>query len=175
MQVLAFAATNSRNSINKKLLQLVLQKLNTSNVKLLDLNDFPLPIYGIDLENEYGIPAKAVEFGVEIEKADVIIVALAEHNGSYTAVFKNLLDWLSRKKSKCFEEKKMLLLATSPGARGGRGVMDAALGRFPNHGATIVGHFCLPKFNENFHDTQGIIDYDLNIDLEQVIQILKEN
>lgn len=169
MKILAFAASNSLNSINKKLVEYAVQSIPAKDRKVLDLNDFPVPIYGIDLEQKVGIPAKILDLANEIDDADLLIVSLAEHNGSYTAVFKNIFDWLSRNKTKCFENKKMLLLSTSTGARGGRSVMDAALTRFPIHGAEIVGHFCLPKFNENFNEKVGIVDDALRNDFHALI------
>lgn len=139
---------------------------------LLDLNDFPLPIYSIDLEKSSGIPQAAHDFLRHLDSADLILISLAEHNGSYTAVFKNLFDWISRIRSKCFENKRMILLSTSPGARGGRGVMDAALVRFPIHGADILGHLCLPKFYENFDANQGILNEDLKAEFDQLLSLI---
>jgi chromate reductase len=162
MKTLAFAASSSRASLNKQLVAHALDRIESDEKQLLDLNDFPLPLYSIDLEKENGIPAHVIKFAELIDSSDLILISLAEHNGSYTAVFKNLLDWLSRNKSKCFENKKMILLSTSPGPRGGRGVMDAALDRFPRHGADILGHFCLPNFKENFDAAQGIVNAELN-------------
>jgi len=77
-------------------------------------------------------------------------LSLAEHNGAYSAVFKNVFDWISRIDAKVFETTPMLLLSTSPGARAGQSVMEIALDRFPRHGATIVENFSLPSFHDNF-------------------------
>ena len=169
MKILAFAASNSRNSINKAFVSFTLNEIHASEKTLLDLNDFVLPLYGIDLENEIGIPKEAQDFANHIEKADLLLISLAEHNGTYTSAFKNLFDWLSRAKTKCFEGKKMVLLSTSPGGRGGRGVMDAALLRFPIHGAEILGHFCLPMFQTNFDEQAGIVDAALNSEYRKLL------
>lgn len=171
MKTLAFAASSSRTSINKQLVAQALDRIESDEKQLLDLNDFTLPIYSIDLEKENGIPAPVIRFAEYIDSSDLILISLAEHNGSYTAVFKNLLDWLSRNKSKCFENKKMILLSTSPGPRGGRGVMDAALDRFPRHDAEILGHFCLPNFNENFDKAEGIVHSELNEAFLEILNI----
>jgi NAD(P)H-dependent FMN reductase len=173
MKALAFAASSSRNSINKQLVSYALSKLEHTEKSLLDLNDFPLPLYSIDLEKEIGIPEAAQDFAEQIDAAELIVISLAEHNGSYTAVFKNLFDWLSRNKTKCFENKKMILLSTSPGARGGRGVMDAALTRFPIHGAEILGHLCLPNFKENFDAEKGILNSELQSEFDALLHLSK--
>lgn len=170
MKILAFAASNSTESINKKFVSYVLSRFDEYETELLDLNDYELPLYSIDREKLSGIPEAVAHITKKLDEADVIIISLAEHNGSYTAVFKNLFDWLSRYKLKMFESKKMLLLSTAPGARGGRGVMDAALLRFPSHGAEILGHFCLPKFQENFDSEKGIINEELNLEFHSVLK-----
>jgi len=172
MKILAFAASNSSSSINKQFVSFALDQLQASEKTLLDLNDFALPIYGIDLEQASGIPQAAQDFTKLIDNADLLLISLAEHNGTYTSVFKNLFDWLSRNKTKCFEGKKMILLSTSPGARGGRGVMDAALVRFPIHGAEILGHFCLPSFKTNFDSEEGIRDAALNSEFKKLLDLV---
>jgi chromate reductase, NAD(P)H dehydrogenase (quinone) len=172
MKILAFAASNSSASINKKFVSYALSQLEASEKSLLDLNAFPLPIYGVDLEKASGIPQAAQDFIQHINNSDLLLVSLAEHNGSYTSVFKNLFDWLSRHKTKCFEGKKMILLSTSPGGRGGRGVMDAALVRFPIHGAEILGQFCLPNFNVNFDEAEGILDAELNNEFRKLLEVV---
>ena len=136
--ILAFAGSNSSTSINKQLVQYAVDSLNHVDATVHDLRDYALPIYSIDDENEKGIPSVAQSFLNHIKTADGIILSLAEHNGSYTAVFKNLMDWMSRIDGKLWQEKPMLLMATSPGARGGASVLDAAQQRFPYMGGQII-------------------------------------
>lgn len=172
MKLLAFAASNSKQSINKQLLEFILQRFHEFDTELLDLNDYELPLYSIDKEKLSGIPPLVEEFSNKLDSADYIIISLSEHNGSYTAVFKNLFDWLSRYKLKMFENKKLVLLSTAPGLRGGRGVMDAALLRFPIHGAEILGHVCIPKFQENFDAEKGIINEELKLEFNAVLKLI---
>ena len=56
MKVLTFAATNSRNSINKQLVKFAASKLTKAEIDYVEINDFELPIYNIDIENDLGIP-----------------------------------------------------------------------------------------------------------------------
>lgn len=169
MKIVAFAASSSSRSINRKFLIHVLSKFNSYETELLDLNEYELPLYSIDKEEMEGIPKSVISFSMKLDEADIIIISLAEHNGSYTAAFKNLFDWLSRYKLKMFESKKMILLSTAPGVRGGRGVMDSALSRFPIHGAEILGHFCLPRFQDNFDEKSGVINRELRLELENLL------
>ena len=106
--------------------------MNNANVKVLDLNDYELPLFSVDREKGEGYPEKAHQFLEQIKVADGIIVSLAEHNGAYSSVFKNLLDWMSRINGKTFLGKPMLLMAASDGKRGGKSVLEIAQDRMKN-------------------------------------------
>jgi len=169
-KIIALGASNSQQSINQEFAAFALTFFDQFQTDLISLNDFPAPLYGIDYENANGIPESIYALLIKIKAADLIIISLAEHNGSYTTAFKNLFDWLSRAELKFFENKKLLLLSTAPGPRGGLSVMEAAKVRFPIHGAQIVGSFCLPKFAQNFARPEGITDPVLAADFAEQIQ-----
>jgi NAD(P)H-dependent FMN reductase len=59
---------------------------------------------------------------------------------------------MSRIEGKTFLGKPMLLMATSPGGRGGKSVLAIANDRFPRHNAEIIADFSLPNFSNNFID-----------------------
>ncbi len=167
-KIIAFAGSNSKNSINKQLVTYVANKLPTMETQVLDLNDFELPLYGIDFEAEHGIPDNAQQFLDLIKSSDGIVLSLAEHNGNYSAAFKNLYDWMSRIDGKLWNNKPMFLMATSPGGRGGATVFEIAKNTFPRMGATIVADFSLPSFNNNFSEKE-LLDMDLNDQLNKEI------
>jgi NAD(P)H-dependent FMN reductase len=167
-KILAFGGSNSKNSINKSLAKYVAEQVNNVEITVLDLNDYELPIYGYDLENESGIPVNAQKFLNKIVASDGIVLSLAEHNGAYTTAFKNVFDWMSRIDGKLWNNKPMLLLATSPGGRGGRSVLEIAKSRFPYMGGNIVADFSLPFFSKNFTE-DGIDDEALSAQLNTVI------
>jgi NAD(P)H-dependent FMN reductase len=93
---------------------------------------------------------------------------MAEHNGSYSAAFKNLYDWTSRIDVQVWGGKPMLLLATSPGGRGGATVLAAAEATFPRMGAELKGTFSLPSFYDNFAEG-NISDPELSNQLQQAV------
>ena len=169
MKVLVFGASNSKNSINKKFAQYASTFLTDSEISTIDLNDYPLPIYSIDTEKEIGIPDEAKAFANLISASDGIILSLAEHNSNFTAVFKNLTDWISRLEGPVWQSKKLLLLSTSPGKRGGAGVMSLALNNFPYAGGEISGHFSLPSFFDNFNESTGLTDSTLKEELKSKV------
>lgn len=169
MNILAFGASSSKNSINKKLAIYATTFFNNADIQIVDLNDFEMPIFSIDNEIENGLPSLAIKFVEHIRAADLIIISFAEHNGSYTTAFKNIFDWTSRVNGKVFQDKKVLLMATSPGPRGGISVLEAAKTRLPFHGANIVGTFSLPEFDKNFSKADGIIHSEYKSNLQELI------
>lgn len=156
-KLLAFGASNSSDSINKQLATYASKQFKNVTVDLVDLNDYEMPIYSKDREKKDGFPQLAQDFYKKIGDADFVLISFAENNGNYTTAFKNILDWTSRINSKTFQEKPMLLLATSPGARGGGTVLDIAVKRMPFQGGVVKGSFSLPSFHENFDKENGII------------------
>lgn len=167
--IIAFAGSNSKQSINKQLATYASSLVEDVNVTILDLNNYDLPLYGIDLENEKGIPEDAHKFLDILKNTDGIILSLAEHNGAYATVFKNLFDWLTRIEGKIFFDKPMLLMATSPAGRGGLTVLEIAKGRFPYHDANIIETFSLPFFGENFKNGK-IVNNDFDEQLKNSVK-----
>ena len=172
--IIAFAGSSSTTSINKQLATYASSLVDNAQATILDLNDYELPIYSSDLEKAQGIPENAHKFLEHIKNSDGIIVSLAEHNGAYSAVFKNLFDWMSRAVQKNFMNKPMLLMATSPGARGGASVLEMAKDRFPRHDANIVANYSLPSFNDHFSDGR-ITNDDLNTELQSAVSTFKNS
>jgi len=171
-KLIAFAGSNSKNSINKQLAEYAAIQVSDVELTVLDLNDFELPLYGIDYEIAHGIPKNAQTFLDLIKSANGIILSLAEHNGAYATAFKNIFDWMSRIDGKLWSNVPMLLMATSPGGRGGATVLEIAKGRFPHMGGNIIADFSLPSFGQNFSD-QGIVDVSLRNDFSKAIDDLQ--
>ena len=65
----------------------------------------------------------------------------------------------------------MLLLATSPGSRGGASVLEIGRIALPRYGAEIKGTFSLPAFNANFDLEQNkISNVELDKELKDIIK-----
>lgn len=169
-KIIAFGASSSKTSINKQLATFAAHQFQNASVEVLDLNDFEMPIFSVDKEKENGVPELAHDFYTKLGSADLIIISFAEHNGAYSAAFKNIFDWMSRINGKTFQEKPTLLLSTSPGPRGGSSVLDIAKNRFPFQGADVKGSFSLPNFNDNFDAEKGITNEDIKLVFNKIIK-----
>ena len=144
--------SNSSTSINRQFSQHIASQIEEAEVQLLDLQDLQLPLYGVDLEKESGIPKNAHRFNQFIEANDAIVLSLAEHNGMPSAAFKNLWDWTSRIDKKFWGEKPIFLASTSPGGRGGANALKIVKGVVPFFGGKVLEEFSLPRFYQNFKD-----------------------
>ncbi|GAB5557435.1 MAG: NAD(P)H-dependent oxidoreductase [Schleiferiaceae bacterium] len=175
-KIVAIGGSNSSTSINKQLAVYTAKRAASTSetpaeVHVIDLNDYDLPIYGIDLEKLNGIPQAAKDMWSHIETADGIVISLAEHNGSYSAAFKSAFDWMSRHQKDVWANKPMILMGTSPGGRGAIGVIEAAAQKFPRMGAQIVAQYSLPSFSQNFTG-EAIADADKESELQAAIEAL---
>jgi NAD(P)H-dependent FMN reductase len=173
MKVLAFAASSSKNSMNKQLANFVATQIPQAQIELLDINDYEMPLFSEDREKELGQPDLAKDFYQKLGEADFIVIAFAEHNGSYTAAYKNLFDWTSRIDMKVYQDKPMIMLATSPGPGGAASVLAAAQGSAPFFGADVKGAISVPSFYDNFDLESGqLTNKDLLEKLQKIIEIL---
>lgn len=159
--ILALAGSNSSTSINFKLVKYTTSLMPTHEVQLLNMSNFPFPMYSSDHEKEKGFSNSLVELHGDIQKADGIVLSVNEHNGGPSAYFKNLTDWLSRLDIKFLTGKKILLMSTSPGKRGGATALELTAGRLTRFGGEVVATFSLPSFNGNYSLEEGIVDAEL--------------
>ncbi|MEM1320504.1 MAG: NADPH-dependent FMN reductase [Bacteroidota bacterium] len=169
--IVAFGASNSTQSINKRFASYAAHQIADAEINLLDLNDYEMPIYSMDREKASGIPAQAQQFLDHLRSADGIVISFAEHNGAYSAAFKNIFDWVSRIDNKLWGDKPMLLLATSPGGRGGQTVLDIAKNKFKFMNTNTLASFSLPLFHQHFSEEEGIKDEALKASFEAALQV----
>ena len=172
-KIIAFGASSSKNSINKQLASYVANKIANQEASILDLNYFEIPIYREYRHAEEGIPQHAYAFQTTLDGVQGLVISLAEHNGSYTAAFKNIYDWISVIEKTVWSNKPILLMSTSDGARGGKSVLETALPRFSRQSNFAIPHFILPSFYENFSEERGITNQKLNTELDKQISEFK--
>jgi chromate reductase len=126
-KILAFAGSSRTGSYNKKLIHVGAQAARAAGaeVTLIDLSDFPLPLYDGDLESTRGMPENAKKIKALMREHHGFLISSPEYNSSITGLLKNTIDWASRTESEdepdlvCFRGKVVSLLSASPGALGG--------------------------------------------------------
>ena len=175
MKVLAFAASSSSESINKKLVTYAASLLEHVQVEVLDLNDFEMPIFSVDREKVSGSPLQAESFMSKIEKSDAVIISFAEHNGSYSVAYKNIFDWCSRINAKVYQGKPMVLLSTSPGPGGAGSVLAAAVKSMQFFDGHVKASLSVPSFGDNFDlDSGKLVNQELDSKLRQALSELRK-
>lgn len=168
--ILAISGSNSVNSINSKLLDYMLSSITSMKTERAALLGYDIPIYNLDIEQARGIPIDVQLVKNKIAEASGLIIGVNEHNGMISAFFKNLIDWLSRADRNFLVDKKILLVSTSPGARGAALALEYIKNTIPRFGGTVVESFSLPSFQENFDMAESAIsNADMEVGVQQVI------
>jgi chromate reductase, NAD(P)H dehydrogenase (quinone) len=125
-KILVFAGSTRTGSLHRKLAALAAAELSRAgmDVTLADLRDYPMPLYDGDSEASQGVPENAARFKELVRAHDALVVASPEYNGSFSALLKNTIDWISRPAPgegplAVFRGKPAALLSASPGPGGG--------------------------------------------------------
>ena len=126
MKILAFAGSARRDSLNKKLARVAAAAAKEAggDVTLIDLDDYPMPLYHGDLEAQKGVPENARKLKALFKQHPGLLIVSPENNASIPAMLKNTLDWISRPDGGenglvPYQNKVAALLSASPGALGG--------------------------------------------------------
>ena len=168
-KILAFAGSNSPTSINQQLILNVTRRIEEHPIEVLLLREFQIPMYSMVEETE-GIPTDIKFLYERIQDFPALIIAVNEHNANVSAFFKNIIDWLSRIDRKFLQGKKLLLMSTSPGKRGGASALEYCKNQLPRHGAEVLNSFSLPQFYENFDSQKGTVSNEVfELGVEEVV------
>ncbi len=149
-KIIAFAGSNSSTSINHALVSHLASTIENCDVTVLTLTDYPLPMYGQDIENKDGFPDTLVRLAAIIKDADGVLISVNEHNGTISAFFKNVIDWLSRVDGSYLSDAKVILLSTSDGARGGQTALKYLTDFYTRKKVDIIASIPFASFSENF-------------------------
>lgn len=156
-KILAFAGSNHVKSINHQLVEFTASLMTNYEVNVLDIRDWEVPIYSLNMDPDQ-TPEQITELIALIKTHDGFIISSPEHNGGTPAFLKNIIDWLSRRGDKVFDKKPLLVMSTSPGARGGATNLEYLVRSLPYQGATIGASYSLPSFFDNFKDGKVVGD-----------------
>jgi chromate reductase, NAD(P)H dehydrogenase (quinone) len=182
-KIVAFAGSTRRDSFNKRLIAIAAEGARQAGaqVSLLDLSDFPMPLFDQDDEDRSGKPERALAFKKHLMDHDGFLIAAPEYNSSITGVLKNAIDWASRADDDdppgglvAFRGKVVTLMSASPGALGGlRGLVHvrAILG---NLGCIVLpDQVAVPKANDAMADGK-LVDEKQHASVMRLGQTLAE-
>ncbi len=178
-QVLALSGSLRADSTNKKLLQeaVSIAKQMGATVKVIDLKDFPMPLYDGDLEKSQGLPENAKRLKQMMIEAKAILISSPEYNGSISGVLKNTIDWTTRTSDgqgtrDAYKGKKFAIMSTSPGPSGGANSL-AHLRHIITHigGIVVTTQLALPNGYTAF-DQDGLTNLEAKETLKKEVKEL---
>jgi len=165
-RILAFAGSTRTESFNKRLIKIAVAGAQAAGaeVTLIDLRDYPLPLFDGDLEAREGLPANGRKLKDLFLAHHGLLTSCPEYNSSITGVWKNTIDWVSRPVPgeaplACFDGKVAALMSASPGALGGlRGLVHvrAILGNIKV--LVLPDQVAVPKASEAFNPDGSLKD-----------------
>ena len=175
-RILAFAGSLRRESFNKKLVPIAAKAARDAGaeVTLIDLKDFPLPLFDQDLEAEQGMPENGKKLKQLLIDHDGLLIACPEYNSSVTAVLKNAIDWASRPAPGepplvAFRGKVATLMSASPGALGGLRALVHVRSILGNIGVIVLPEqIAVPKANEAFKPDGSLVDPKQQVAIERL-------
>lgn len=184
IKVVSFAGSARKDSVNKKLARESAEILGQAGVgvTVLDLAEYPLPIYDGDVEEEQGIPENAVKLREIFKAHNALVIASPEYNSSFSPLIKNTIDWVSRPDSNnqdpglvAFRGKLAVLLAASPGNLGGlRGLVHLRL-LLSNIGVVVLpDQLAISNAYQSFDADGRLIDTETRDRLSRVLKQLSE-
>ncbi|MEN8763293.1 MAG: NAD(P)H-dependent oxidoreductase [Thiogranum sp.] len=166
-KILAFAGSGRKESWNKKLIKIAARGAEEAGatVTVIDLSDYPMPMFNQDLESEEGLPDSAGKFKRLMMEHDALMIASPEYNSAFTPLLKNVIDWASRSESEnepsmaAYKNKVAAIMSTSPGALGGiRGLVFLRM-LLANIGVIVLpDQHAVPHAFKAFDEDGSLID-----------------
>ncbi len=175
-RVLVFAGSARQGSLNRQLAAVGADALRAAGAEatLIDLGDYPMPIYHGDLEAADGVPSTTVALGRLLQSHDGLLIASPENNASVSSLLKNTIDWLSRlREFDPLAGKTAALMAASPGAFGGvRGLYHLRAILNTLNVEVLATQFLLPRANQAFGADGQLVDPKQTEQLRKLAQRL---
>ena len=157
-KILAFAGSTRVDSFNKKLVRIAATGASDAgaDVTVIDLLDFPMPLYDGDLEQREGLPLNARKLREMMAANDGLLISSPEYNSSISGVLKNTIDWTSRQTDEdrvdCFKGKIAGLMSASPGRLGGLRGLVHVRAILENMGVIVIpNQVAISQANEAFN------------------------
>jgi len=166
-KILAFAGSARKDSWNKTLVKIAAEGASAAGaeVTVIDLADFPMPIFDQDLESSEGMPEHAARFKQLLIEHDGLLIASPEYDSAFSPLLKNAIDWASRSTEEgeqalsAYSGKVAAIMATSPGGLGGiRGLVFLRM-LLGNIGVTVIpAQQAIPAAHSAFNDDGALAD-----------------
>ncbi len=164
-KILAFSGSVRLQAWNRKLIQAAVDATRAAGgeVTLIDLADYPLPIYNGDLEDKEGLPDNALRLKALFKDHDALLISSPEYNSSIPPLLKNTLDWVSREWQGesglvPYQNKVAAIMSASPGSLGGMRMLPHLRQILNTLGVLVLpGQFALSHADQAFDEENGAL------------------
>jgi len=161
--ILAFSGSTRTGSTNKQVLAIAARAAEEAGaaVTLIDLRDYPLPLYDGDLEAAEGVPENALRLKALFKANRGLLIASPEYNTSISGVLKNTIDWVTRPVPgeqflECFSGKVAALVSATLGPMGGIRSQAHLRQILSGINVTVIPeHWAVPGATAESFDEQG--------------------
>ncbi len=179
-KILAFAGSTGTLSLNKRLVSHAAQLAQQlgAEVKIIDLKNYPLPLYDSDLEKESGVPENALAIRAMMMDSNGILLSCPEYNSAISGVLKNTIDWVSRPVPDqmalaAFTGKTAALLAASPSRLGGIRALASVRSILSSLGMIVIPkQYGLGSAKNAFDENNTLIDESAHRGVSAVVEQL---
>ena len=139
IKVLTLLGSLRAASINRQIAELAIEAAPDGVAVTIFEGLGDLPFYNEDIDNDADVPATVTALRAAAADADATLVVTPEYNGSYPAVIKNAIDWLSRPfGDSALKGKPLAVIGGSFGQYGGVWAHDDTRKSFGIAGARVV-------------------------------------
>ena len=185
-KILFFAGSARKDSFSKKLAKAAhdLALAKDVDATFIDLKNYPLPVYDGDLEDELGLPDHAITLKKLFVEQDGFFITSPEYNSSYSPLFKNVIDWVSRSNPSDlnmpdpYKGKTAAIAGSSPGGLGGMRVLVPLRMLLGNIGIHVMPTQMALNFAGQAFDVSGKLTDEnqigmLNNTLDELISVTR--
>lgn len=165
-RVLAFAGSARTDSFNVKLVNIAAEGAREAEaeVTVLNLKDFPMPLFNQDLEAAEGPPEQATRLKGIMLAHEGLLIASPEYNSSISPLLKNTIDWVSRPADgepmlAVYRDKVAAVMSASPGGLGGLRGLVHLRSILSNMGVLVIpDQVAVTQTHSAFDDHGNLLD-----------------
>ncbi len=177
-KLLVFSGSSRRESVHTRLAVLVasVAEQEGAQTTLIRLEDFDIPIYNGDLEEEHGLPGDIKRLKALLSENTGLIITCPEYNGFMTPLLINTINWCTRSEEATpdlsgFADKAVLVASGSPSSLGGIRANTHLKTMLSGIGAIVFPQsLTVPATHQAFDSHGGLAQASMGERIERTLQ-----
>ncbi|MBH80730.1 MAG: FMN reductase [Gammaproteobacteria bacterium] len=177
-KLLVFSGSSRRESVHTRLAVLLasVAEQEGAQTTLIRLEDFDIPIYNGDLEEEHGLPGDIKRLKALLSENTGLIITCPEYNGFMTPLLINTINWCTRSEEATpdlsgFADKAVLVASGSPSSLGGIRANTHLKTMLSGIGAIVFPQsLTVPATHQAFDSHGGLAQASMGERIERTLQ-----